>query len=463
LKDMIISNYAGLVKQQKDFYLSGRTRDVKFRKKMLITLKSKLIENQEAIFSALKQDLGKPEMEVLTSELGYVIQDIGYMLKNIAKWSKPKKVKTPAICAPGKSLISREPYGSVLVIGPWNYPLQLALLPAIGALAAGNTCVLKPSELTPAISEVMADIINNTFPEEYFKVVTGGPETAAELTSMKFNYLFFTGSTKVGKLVRANASANLVPMTLELGGKNPCIVHADADISSSARKIVWGKFYNAGQTCIAPDTVLVHDSVKNLFIRESINWIKIFYGDIPQKSTAYGRIVSNSHLDLLLSIIKAGTVLHGGQYDSNEKFLAPTLIDNIPESSEAFREEIFGPVMPIVSYRDTTDLFEVLQNWPTPLATYVFTSDKPLLAELKKSYPCGSLVINECFGQIMNYHLPFGGIGTSGLGSYHGGQTFQTFTRPFSIFKKPRKLESSFRYPPYNEKATELMKKMMLR
>ncbi len=451
-----------LVEKQNQFFLSGATRMTNFRVEQLKKMKELLIQNEKEIFIALKEDLGKPDIEILIAELGFVIQDINYMLKKIKKWNRPKTLKTPFILKPGRSQVYREPFGSVLVLSPWNYPLMLALVPVIGAIASGNTVVLKPSEMSPHVADLLAKIINFNFDPGFLKVITGGSATAEELTGQHFDYIFFTGSTEVGRKIQKAAAENLIPTTLELGGKSPCILDRNIDYNSALKRIVWGKFINAGQTCIAPDFLFVPQEAKQQVVDSFKLWVSKFYGEDPSLSPEYGRIINLRHFKRLKGLVTQGEILCGGKISQQGNYIEPTLIGSVEKGSDMLNNEIFGPVLPLLEYESHDDIFNFLSKTAPSLALYVFSNNEGFIGRLQRRFKSGAFVINDTTSQIMNPDLPFGGVGTSGMGAYHGRATYQTFTRPLSIYKKSR-FELNFKYPPNSKKVLNSLKKMMLK
>lgn len=447
--------------KQKNFFSSGATRSSLFRIDLLIKLRKIIKHNKLKIENALKIDLGKPDMEIVTNEIGYVIQDIKHMCSRIKKWNKAKKVKTPFMLKPGKSYSTREPYGNVLVIGPWNYPFQLSLIPCIGAIAGGNTVILKPSEYAPETASVLKEIINTNFPSEIIEVRNGDAEIASELSKMEFDYLFFTGSSNVGKIIRKNTANRLLPMTLELGGKNPCVIDSTIDLNKAVKRIVWGKYLNCGQTCIAPDYILIPGNRKKEFIKLFESTVNKFYGNDASESDDYGRIINKMHFERLVSLLSDGEIKAGGKYNINKKYISPTLLDNIKPDSKLNTDEIFGPILPIYEYNSNEELLKAVEKCGTPLAFYMFSKNKDLVDSIQHKIKTGAYVVNDTVSQIMNPFLPFGGVGDSGMGSYHGKETYNTFTRPFSIYKKHPSFELSLKYPPFNKRVIGYVEKAM--
>tara|TARA_R110002051_G_scaffold168769_2_gene239356 strand:+ start:2014 stop:3381 length:1368 start_codon:yes stop_codon:yes gene_type:complete len=438
-----------LISNQRDFFLSHHTKSVEFRKDFLKKLQKEIVEKEDAICDALYADFKKPKFEALATETQFVLAELKYVLKKLDSWTKPKRVSSTWLNWPSSDYIYKEPYGNVLIIAPWNYPFQLAIAPLIGAIAAGNTAVIKPSEVTTNTSKIIGEIIKNVFPKEYVTVVEGGIEISQSLLAQQWDYIFFTGSIKVGKIVYENAARNLTPVTLELGGKNPTIVDETAVISVAANRIVWGKFLNAGQTCIAPDYILVHKSVKNELIEKLKSSIIKFYSDAIEKSPDYARTVSKAHYDTLKTMLKGEKIIFGGETNDSDYYIAPTLIDEPHEDSLLMQGEIFGPILPIISYENDSNIHHYLMRYGKPLALYIFSTNKIFQNKLIKDYSFGGGAINDTIIQIANKKLPFGGVGTSGIGSYHGKASFELFSHSKTIIKKSNWLDIPLRYPPY--------------
>ncbi|KQC29102.1 aldehyde dehydrogenase [Flagellimonas eckloniae] len=438
-----------LVKRQREFFAGQKTKDVGFRKKYLKLLQKELVLREDDICDALYADFKKPKFEALATETQLVLSELKHALKNVAFWSEPTKASPTLGNFPSSDYIYKEPYGNVLVIAPWNYPVLLSISPLIGALAAGNTVLLKPSELSSHTSRIIADIIKNVFPPEYVTVVEGGVEVSQSLLSEKWDYIFFTGSSRVGKIIYRSAAEKLTPVTLELSGKNPCIVDGTASIKLAAKRIVWGKFLNAGQTCIAPDYILVHASVKETLIKELKHHITTFYGEDIQKSKDFARIVTSDHYNSLKSKLDRQNILFGGNYADTEQFIEPTLIDEPKVESELMQGEIFGPILPILSYSSEEDIHQHISRYGKPLALYVFSTNKKFQKRMINSNSFGGGVINDVVMQITNKKLPFGGVGQSGIGGYHGKHSFDLFSHEKAIIRKPNWIDIPIRYAPY--------------
>ncbi len=447
-----------LLASHKELFRSGKTRPIPFRIEQLNKLKEAVLAYDQEIVIALKKDLNKPEFEAYTTEIGYVLQSIDHTVKHLEKWAKDKHVKVPFFVLPSTSSIRYEPYGTVLIIAPFNYPFQLLIEPLIGAIAAGNTAVLKPSEYTKNVEEVISRMINSYFDADYITVVTGGREVTTELIESKFDYIFFTGSQNVGKVVMRAAAENLVPVTLELGGKSPVIVHEDANIEVAAKRIVWGKYINAGQVCVAPDYIYVHKAVEAAFISEVLKTIIAFYGPLPQNSPDFCRIVSERQLTRLIGLIDQEKVIHGGQYNMEQLYMAPTVMKDVTWDDAIMQDEIFGPIMPILTYDSIEEVVDVITSKEKPLAFYVFSESEVVQNYLIDQIPFGGGCVNETILHVSSPYLPFGGVGTSGMGSYHGEDSFKTFSHQKSILKHNTKINHGLMFPPYNNKINLIRK-----
>jgi aldehyde dehydrogenase (NAD+) len=447
-----------LLQQQRQFFNSGKTRDINFRLAQLKALKQAILQHQDAIIAALHADLGKPEFEAYLTEIG-VTQEIDYAIKHLRSWAKPQKVATSLITFPSSAQIRPEPLGVVLIISPWNYPFQLMITPLVGAIAAGNCALLKPSELAPNTSKIITKIIQTTFVSEYVAVVEGGIEASQALLAEKFDHIFFTGGTAIGKVIMAAAAQHLTPVTLELGGKSPCIVHRDAHLEHTARRIVWGKFLNAGQTCVAPDYLLVDRQIKPALLDALQKTIHEFYGDDPAQSPDYGRIISDRQF-LRLSDLLQGNILVGGKTNAAERYIAPTLIDGVSWADAIMQDEIFGPILPVLEYDDLAEAIAQINAQPKPLALYIFSKNKQVQSRVLQETSSGGVAINETIMQIAPHTLPFGGVGGSGMGSYHGKFSFDTFSHRKSVFYKPFWLDIKLRYAPYAGKLAVVKKAM---
>ncbi len=438
--------------RQIDFFNTGSTKDIAFRIKQLKKLKDVIKKNEAEIVRALYEDLKKSEVESYLTEIAVLYQEINYIVANLKKWAKPEKAKTPFFLKPASSRIVREPYGQVLIIAPWNYPFQLVIAPLIDSIAAGNVTILKPSEVSPNTSGIITKVISETFDPSYVYAVEGGVEITKFLLTEPFDYIFFTGSTEVGKIIMEAASRQLTPVTLELGGKCPVIVNKDASLNLAAKKIAWGKFLNAGQTCIAPDFVLVHKNISDKLIERIQHYVKKFYEDDPKISPYYSRIINIMHFKRIRELMKNANIVFGGQSAEKQLYISPTVLKNVPLNHPSMKEEIFGPVLPVIEFRNIEDTISIVRSMPKPLALYLFTASRKIQLRISRELSAGALVINDLIIHIVNEYLPFGGIGASGMGAYHGKAGFDTFSHKKPVMKVLRFPDFPFRYPPYRNK-----------
>ncbi|HBP23128.1 MAG TPA: aldehyde dehydrogenase family protein [Planctomycetes bacterium] len=453
-------NFSSAVAELRQTFNSGHTRHLSWRREQLRALKRALEVNEQKLLEALHADLGKPEVEAYAGEIGFLMGEIDYTIKHLASWAKPEKVKTPLVNAVGKSEVLREPLGVVLVIGPWNYPIQLVLAPLVGAIAAGNCAVLKPSELAPASSAAVAELVEQTLDPRAVKVVEGGvPETSA-LLAERWDHVFFTGSTRVGRIVYEAAAKHLTPVTLELGGKSPCVVDAELDLEPTARRIVWGKFFNTGQTCVAPDYVLVHRDQEQALLNAMKATLREFYGADPKQSPDYGRIVNSGHHQRLVAYLEGADVFVGGEHDADERYLAPTILRNVKPDDPVMQEEIFGPILPVLVIDSVDEAISFINAREKPLALYVFTSDKANAERVLQNTSSGGACVNDAISHLAVPELPFGGVGESGMGAYHGSHSFETFSHRKSVLKRWTWPDVKLRYPPYADKL-EVIKKVV--
>lgn len=432
--------------------------NINFRKETLIKLLNTVIIHENEIIKALYDDFKKPAFESVLTETSYVISELKYTIRNLKKWSKPERVFPSILNFPSTDYIYKEPYGKVLIIAPWNYPFQLSLCPLISAVAAGNQVVVKPSELTPKTSEIIAEIIAKVFDKNHVKVVEGGIEVSQKLLAKRWDYIFFTGSPTVGKIVAKAAAENLTPVTLELGGKNPCIIDETANLKLAAKRIVWGKFMNAGQTCIAPDYILIQKDMKSHFVEYLKEEITKAYGENPSESSDFARIVNTKNCQRLINMINAERVIFGGQTDINNCYIAPTLIEETLPFGQVMKEEIFGPILPIITYENETDIDTVISRYEKPLSLYIFTENRLFSKQMIQNYSYGGGCVNDVLVHFSNNRLPFGGVGHSGIGAYHGSLSFDTFSHKKSILKKSNFLDIPMRYAPYKDKLPTLKK-----
>lgn len=448
--------------KQKEFYSIGKTKNIDFRINNLKKMKSVIQNHENEIIDALKKDLGKSPFESYATEIGMVYDEINIHIKNIRKWAKREKRRTPLVHFPGKSYIYKEPYGVALIIGPFNYPIQLILSPLVAAIAAGNCAILKPSENTINTSILLEKIINSNFDESYVKVVNplGGKEVVSYLLDLKFDYIFFTGSVAVGKIVMKKAAENLIPVTLELGGKSPCIVDCDAKIELSAKRLVWGKFLNAGQTCVAPDYLYVHKAIKDKFLNALVREIRSQFGENIKESVDFPRIVNMKTLERFKTYTNDSDIFFGGRYDENELYFEPTIITNIKEGSKVMEEEIFGPILPVLEFKDINEVIRYVNGKDKPLALYYFSENKSSIEFVLNNTTAGGVTINDTIIHVANGYLPFGGVGSSGMGAYHGEASFNTFTHRKSVIKRGTFMDIKVRYAPYKNKISILRKIM---
>jgi acyl-CoA reductase-like NAD-dependent aldehyde dehydrogenase len=441
-------NFPALIGQQRKFFQSGATAPLEFRRAQLMALQNLLIEHESEWLDALRADLGKSPQDAYVSEIGFVLGEIRHALKHLAVWTRPERRRTPLLAWPASSEMRREPFGVALIIGPWNYPLQLLLSPLVGAIAAGNCAILKPSEFAPHTAAVVDRLIRSAFPEEYLATVEGGRETSEALLAECFDAIFFTGSTATGRAVMTAAARHLTPVILELGGKCPCIVAHDAPVELTARRIAWGKFMNAGQTCVAPDHVWVDRRVAPALLAALQKTLRNFYGDDPRTSADYSRIINRRHLDRLTNYLGDGTIAHGGAVEPTELYLAPTILTEPSKASPVMSEEIFGPILPILEFTDLDDVLADLRERPSPLAVYGFTASRELQDRLLAGTRSGGVCFNDTILQILGHDLPFGGVGASGMGRYHGRASFDCFSHQRVVLRRSLAVDLPFRYPP---------------
>ena len=445
-----------LVQQQRTFFATGKTLDLDFRMAQLHLLQQAIQRNEQALFDAMYADFRKPAFETFATEVGFVELELKLTLKKLKDWVKPRKVKETILNFPARSHIRSSPFGIALVIGPWNYPFNLLMAPLIGAMAAGNCVLLKPSEIAPHTSAAIAQLVQETFDEAYIAVAEGGVEVTRQLLAQRFDYIFFTGSTRVGQIVMKAAAEHLTPVTLELGGKSPAIVAEDADIALAARRIAWGKFLNAGQTCVAPDYILVQEQVKEELVLQLTKCIREFYGDAPAQSPDYARIINDRHFDRLSTYLQQGAIRAGGQTNSATRYIAPTLLDQVTWQHPVMQEEIFGPILPILTYQELQEAIDEVNAHEKPLALYFFSSSEAKTEAVLRSTQFGGGCINDTLSHLANPNLPFGGVGGSGMGSYHGKSSFDLFSHQKSVVHRGTWLDLPLRYPPYGNRLSSL-------
>ena len=442
-------------------YNEGVTRPLAWRKDQLEQMVKMLEENESAFLDALATDLGKPRVEGFITDIAFVTSEVKSMIKNLKKWNKPERVGTPLVAMPGKSRLIPEPVGVVLVIAPWNYPIHLLLVPVAGAIAAGNAVVMKPSEVTTNTSALLASLVPKYLDTSAIALVEGGVPETTDLLEQHFDHIFYTGNGTVGRIVMAAAVKNLTPVTLELGGKSPVIIDASANLRVAARRIAWGKWLNAGQTCIAPDYVMVNSSVRDGFIDELGKAITEFFGDDPKESDSYGRIVSPNHFARVSGLMNGGTAVIGGETDAASRYIAPTVLLDVHPDAQIMKEEIFGPLLPIVDVASTDEAIAHINSNPHPLALYVFTGDKRVAADVISRTTAGGVTVNGTIMHFSNPNLPFGGIGESGMGGYHGKAGVRLFQHMKPVLTRGTKMDLSIAYPPYTDRKAKIFRKVL--
>jgi len=438
----------------REYYDSGITKDYTFRKENLRKLKASILKHEQDLYEALHADLKKSPEEVWVTETGLVISELNAAIKNLYQWMQPEQIETNLLNLPSTSKVLKEPLGVVLIIGPWNYPFQLLINPLVGAIAAGNCVVLKPSEFASATDAVMKKIVESVFPPEYILYVQGDGATVVPemMNNFSFDHVFYTGSTTVGKIIYKMAAERLVPVTLELGGKSPCIVESDANIKVAARRIAMTKFSNAGQMCVAPDYVIVHESVQEKFIAMIKETVRQFFTEDPFQSYNYGKIINERQFDRITNYLSNGKIAFGGRMDKKNLFIEPTVLEDVKMNDAVMKDEIFGPVLPVLTFKTKEDVLKIISQHPNPLAFYVFTSDKVKENDWLNSVAFGGGCVNNASWHLTNHHLPFGGRGFSGTGNYHGKYSFDTFTHRKAVMKTPTWFDPSIKYPPFKGK-----------
>lgn len=458
---MNINEIPGVVSSLRKTFNSGRTRSIEWRHDQLRALSRFVRERQDQIFEALRADLGKAPMEALLAETAMIISESASARRSLKKWMKPERVGTPIITQPGKSYLVKEPLGVVLIIGAWNYPVQLTLAPLIGAIAGGNCALIKPSEIAANTSALLAEYLPQYLDSDAIQVVEGAVEETKAILEERFDHVFYTGNGNVGSIVMQAAAKHLSPVTLELGGKSPTIVDKDVDMEIACRRIAWGKWYNAGQTCVAPDYVLVHKDREEQLLEGLRKTVTEFYGENPQKSPDYPRIVNERHHERVSRFLNAGEVVCGGQTDAADRYIAPTVLRNVPKDAAVMEEEIFGPVLPVLGVANVDEAIEFVNSRPKPLALYVFTKNKDVERKVIDRTSSGGVTVNHIMMHVGNVNLPFGGVGPSGMGAYHGKHSFDTFTHKKPVLRKPFMLDVKLLYPPYSENAFKWLKRLI--
>lgn len=452
-----------IFEKQKSFFKTGRTLDINFRIEQLKRLREVIKSKEEEVLEALNSDLRKSRFEGYITEISMVYEEINLSIRGLKGWSRNKKVKSPLAVLPATSYIHYEPFGVALIIGPFNYPFQLNLSPLVGAISAGNTAMIKPSETTVATSNIIKEIIEEAFDFKYVAYIdpTEGRAVMEEILLFDYDYIFFTGSIKVGKIIMKAAAEHLTPVTLELGGKSPCIVDSDAKIKLAARRIVWGKLLNCGQTCVAPDYIYVHKKVKEQFLKELKNEIKVQYGENPQESVDYPRMVNEREFDRVISYINNNeTIYSGGSYDKSDLYIEPTILDGVTLDDDIMKAEIFGPLMPILEFEDLKDVVNEINSRDKPLSLYYFSQDKRKIDYVLKYTTSGGVTLNDTVMHVASAYLPFGGVGTSGMGQYHGESSFMAFSNKKAVLSRATWFDMPLRYAPFKEKLS-LAKKIL--
>lgn len=450
-----------ILKKQRDYFQTGKTREISFRRDKLKILRKAIQKHENKIMDALKSDLNKSPFESYCTEIGIVLEELRFAIRHLSSWARPKRVKTPITHFLSRSHIHSEPYGVSLIMSPWNYPFQLTIAPLIGSIAAGNCSIVKPSAYSPATSSIMAAIVRECFDEEFVAVIEGGRKENEALLNEKFDKIFFTGSVAVGKTVMQAAARHLTPVTLELGGKSPCIVDREVNIDLAAKRIAWGKFINSGQTCVAPDYLMAHKSIKNLLLAKIKKYVEQFYGTDPCGNPQYPRIVNEKHFKRLLGLMGSGEIVFGGSSDGKRLVISPTVIDKISWNDPIMQEEIFGPILPVLEYEDLSGVITAVNSRPSPLALYFFSTNKENEEKIVKNIPYGGGCINDTLVHLATSHMPFGGVGNSGMGGYHGKASFDSFSHKKSILKKSFLIDVWLRYPPFNDTKLKLLKLVM--
>lgn len=458
-----INNIQIIVDAQREYFLTHATRDVNFRLENLKKLKQAILKYEGRLNEALKKDLNKSPFEAYATEIGFVLEEISHHIHNLKKWVKPTRIRTDLVNFHSRSFVIHEPFGVVLIMSPWNYPFQLLFDPLVGAISAGNCMVLKPAHYSEHVTDTVIEMISDTFDPRYISTFSGGRDVIQKMLDVRYDYIFFTGSPFLGKIVMEKASKHLTPVSLELGGKSPCIIDEDANLGVAARRATFGKLLNSGQTCIAPDYFFVHSKIKKQFIEEIKRCIVLSYGDDPQKSPDYGRIINTSQFEKLCGLIKTGTVVFGGATDEKDRYIAPTILDNVKPEDPIMEEEIFGPIIPIMEYHNLEEVASFINSREKPLAFYFFTSSRRKERWLLSRTSSGGGCINDTMVHLTNPRMPFGGVGNSGMGAYHGKFSFDAFSHHRSILAKSTWLDIPLRYPPYGKGSKLKLAKMVFK
>ncbi len=456
-KPAIGTAYSAIVKKQKDYFWTHATKPIAFRKQQLTKLKAAFRKHEDSLLAALKKDLNKPRQEALATEIEVTVAEIDHYLRNLEDWMEPERVPTPLFFQPGSSMIMPEPFGVALIIAPWNYPVKNLFGPLLGAIAAGNTAVVKPSEISPTCSKAISDMIKDTFGPEYVVSIEGGVAETSELLKERFDYLLFTGGTEIGRIVYQAAAKHLTPVTLELGGKSPCIIDTNINMDVAAKRLVWGKFQNAGQTCIAPDYIYVNNTIKAKFLERVKHYIVEFFGPAEKPSDDLGRLISDRHFQRVSKML-TGDIIIGGVTDAATKYISPTIIDNVTMDHPAMQEEIFGPVMPIIGYDNFDEVIHHINAGERPLAMYLFSNDAKLKKRLMNETSSGAILVNETMVHAGQPNLPFGGVGNSGIGAYNGKLGFDTFSHKKPVMVRSFLGDVPQKYPPYTNAKANFIK-----
>jgi aldehyde dehydrogenase (NAD+) len=449
-----------IIDAQRIFFKTGKTQDIRYRIEILKKLRALIIFHEKEIVDSLWQDFHKPEFEVIATETRFVIKELNCIIRNLKHWAKKTRVYTPVVHFISHSYVIPQPYGQVLILSPWNFPFQLAFMPLVGAIAAGNCVILKVSGQVPNTAQVIEKILSG-LPRDIVAFIKGNHTTNDYLLDQKFDYIFFTGSPRVGKYVMQKASENLTPVSLELGGKNPCVVAEDARLDFAAKRIAWGKFINCGQTCVSPDYILIDKKVKDRFLELIVKEVRQFYSDSPEKSSDFARVISAESVQRLEGLMKNGHIVTGGITDSETRYVSPTILKDVNPEDPIMQQEIFGPVLPVIDFEKFDEVINIIEQNPKPLATYIFSRNKKLIRDFLLRTQSGNASVNETVMQIASPYLPYGGVGSSGIGRYHGKKSFETFSNMRSVLDKSNLLDIWLRYPPYSKFKTKIISFLM--
>lgn len=449
------------IEKQQEFFATGETKSIAYRVRMLRTLRRAVLAFEQDILEALYQDLKKSKFEAYTTEIGKCLAEIGFVLKHLKKWMRPQRVGGSKLFPLSRGWIIPEPLGISLIMSPWNYPFKLAISPLIASLAAGNCVILKPSEISKNTETIITKMINENFDDRSVSVVCGGPEASQKLLEHKFDHIFYTGGETIGKIVMKAASLHATPVTLELGGKSPCVVDENCNLERAAKRITWGKFLNAGQTCVAPDFLLVQKNIKEKLIREMKKWIEMFYGENPYDSKDYGRIINERHFDRLSKLLEDGKAVIGGKTNREELYISPSVLEDVPENTNLMNEEIFGPILPVLEFNNVDEAIDLINKKPKPLALYIFSRDKGFQQRIISQTSSGAVCINDTVIQLSASNLPFGGVGNSGFGRYNGKAGFDTFSNPKSVFRQTMLFDIPKRFPPADELGYKILRYLL--